>query len=174
MGSLGIRYSLLPTPHSRLPEENASMSADLAQVARTALIGELEQLRDAIREQVQPLGEAQLWKKPVEPGNSIGHLILHLTGNLNHFVGAQLGGTGYVRDREREFTEANPPSKATLLANLDAAVGLFHRVVGGLSAEQLAGPHPGKAVWDRLANAGASGGAFRVCTGGKYRIWRGW
>src|SRR5438067_11673980 len=118
------------------------MTADLAQLTRTALIGELEQLRDQIREQVQPLAEPQLWKKPVEPGNSVGHLLLHLTGNLNHFVGAQLGGTGYIRDREREFTEKNPPTKAVLLGNLDAAVETFRLVVGGLSAEKLASPHP--------------------------------
>ncbi len=118
------------------------MAADLAQLTRTALIGELEELRDAVRELVQPLSQAQLWKKPVDPGNSIGHLILHLTGNLNHFVGAHLGNTGYVREREREFTEANPPDKATLLANLDGAVSTFHRVVAALNAEQLTAPHP--------------------------------
>lgn len=120
------------------------MAADLPVLARTALIGELEQLRDAVRELVQPLNDQQLWKKPVEPGNSIGHLILHLTGNLNHFVGAQLGGTGYVREREREFTESNPPDKAMLLANLDGAVSTFHRVVSGLSADQLAAVHAEK------------------------------
>ena len=118
------------------------MTADLAQLTRTALIGELEQLRDQIREQVQPLAEPQLWKKPVEPGNSIGHLILHLTGNLNHFVGAQLGGSGYVRDREREFTEAKPPAKAVLLAELDKAVAVFRRVVEKLDAARLSAPHP--------------------------------
>src|SRR5439155_5610342 len=94
-----------------------AMSADLTSLARSALVQELEQLRDAVREIAQPLSEQQLWAKPVEPGNSIGHLILHLTGNLNHFVGAHLGGTGYVRDREREFTETNPLPKATLLVN---------------------------------------------------------
>src|SRR4051795_8323156 len=114
------------------------MTADVTALTRSALIGELERLRDGVRELAALLSEPELWKKPVEPGNSVGHLILHLTGNLNHFVGAHLGGTGYVRDREREFTEANPPSKATLLANLDAAVALFHKVVGGLSADQLA------------------------------------
>src|SRR5437667_3352064 len=118
------------------------MTADLAPLARTALIGELEQLRDNIRELVQPLGEAQLWKKPIEPGNSIGHLILHLTGNLNHFVGAQLGKTGYVRDREKEFTDDKPPSKQQVLEGLDAVVAMFRRVVGSLTAEQLAAPHP--------------------------------
>ena len=118
------------------------MSADLRAVAQGALVQELEGLRDAVRELAAPLSEEELWAKPLEPGNSVGHLVLHLTGNLSHFVGAQLGGTGYVRDREREFTEARPPSKAEALAGLDGAVATFRRVVEGLSAERLAAPHP--------------------------------
>jgi uncharacterized damage-inducible protein DinB len=118
------------------------MTTDLRQVAQAALVGELEGLRDGIRELAGPLSEQQFWAKPLDPGNSVGHLVLHLTGNLNHFVGAQLGGTGYVRDREREFTEAQVPAKAEALARLDEAVATFRRVVGGLSAEQLATPHP--------------------------------
>ena len=118
------------------------MTTDLRQVAQAALMGELEGLRDGIRELAGPLSEQQFWAKPLDPGNSVGHLVLHLTGNLNHFVGAQLGGTGYVRDREREFTEAQVPAKAEALARLDEAVATFRRVVGGLSAEQLAAPHP--------------------------------
>ena len=115
---------------------------DLTSLVRTALIGELEALGKAVREAAAPLSEAEFWKKPLEPGNSVGHLVLHLTGNLNHFVGAQLGGTGYVREREREFTEANVPAKAVALDQLDAAVATFHRVVEGLSAERLTVPHP--------------------------------
>jgi hypothetical protein len=118
------------------------MSADLRAVAQAALVTDLEGLRDGVRELAAPLSEQELWAKPLEPGNSVGHLVLHLTGNLNHFVGGQLGGTGYVRDREREFTEARPPSKAEVLAGLDGAVATFRRVVEGLSAEQLAAPHP--------------------------------
>jgi uncharacterized damage-inducible protein DinB len=120
------------------------MAADLLALARTALIGELERLRDEVQEVAKPLSEKELWTKPLEPGNSIGHLILHLTGNLNHFVGAQLGGTGYQRDREREFRDTNPPDRATALAGLDGAVATFRRVVSGLSAEQLIAPHPEK------------------------------
>jgi uncharacterized damage-inducible protein DinB len=115
---------------------------DPSKLVCSALIEELEQLRDDVRQTAEPLSEKQLWTKPVEPGNSVGHLILHLTGNLNFFVGAQLGGTGYVRDREREFTETQPIPKAALLANLDTAVATFRRVVGSLNAEQLAAPHP--------------------------------
>jgi uncharacterized damage-inducible protein DinB len=113
-------------------------------------VRELEGLRDAVRELAGPLSEQEFWAKPLEPGNSVGHLVLHLTGNLNHFVGAQLGGTGYVRDREREFTEAAPPGKAEALAGLDAAVATFRRVVEGLSAERLAAPHPEERLGDVL------------------------
>lgn len=118
------------------------MPADLTALTRNALIEELELLRDEVKKLIETLSDAELWRKPLEPGNSVGHLALHLTGNLNHFVGAQLGGSGYVRQREREFTEATPPSRADLLAGLDGAVATFRRVVGGLSADQLAAPHP--------------------------------
>ena len=118
------------------------MAADVTALAKSALIGELEQLRDGVRQAAEPLSEQEFWAKPIEPGNSVGHLVLHLTGNLRHFVGAQLGGSGYVRDREREFTEARVPPRATALADLDDAVATFRRVVEGLDAERLAAPHP--------------------------------
>ncbi len=72
------------------------MAVDLAELAKAALIGELEKLRDEVRKLAEPLSDVELWKKPLEESNSIGHLILHLTGNLNHFVGARLGHTGGV------------------------------------------------------------------------------
>ncbi|SRR5579885_2473951 len=118
------------------------MAADVTQLAKAALTGQLEGLHEQVRQLAGGLSDEELWRKPVEPGNSVGHLILHLTGNLNWFVGANLGGTGYVRDREREFTEAERPPRAALLGNLASAVATFRRVVDGLSAEQLAAPHP--------------------------------
>lgn len=120
------------------------MAADTTALAQTALIEALEKLRDDVRGLAEPLSDAQFWTKPIDPGNSVGHLVLHLAGNLNHFVGAQLGESGYVRDREREFTETQLPSKAEALRSLDEAVATFRRVVSGLGAEQLAAPHPEK------------------------------
>jgi uncharacterized damage-inducible protein DinB len=117
-------------------------AADLAAEMKAALISALEGQRDGVKAAAEPLSEADFWRKPLDPGNSVGHLVLHLAGNLNHFVGAQLGGSAYVRDREREFTEANPPSKAEALAGLDAAVATFRRVMDGLSAEAMRAPHP--------------------------------
>jgi uncharacterized damage-inducible protein DinB len=68
------------------------------------------------------LTNAQFWTKPFPYGNSFGHLVLHLTGNLNYYIGAQIAHTGYVRDRPREFSESNHPSKEETLKRLDDAV----------------------------------------------------
>jgi uncharacterized damage-inducible protein DinB len=48
--------------------------------------------------------EKMLWKTHGEIKNSCGNLCLHLCGNLQHFIGAELGKTGYVRNREAEFS----------------------------------------------------------------------
>ena len=53
--------------------------------------------------------EELLWQVPEGITNSSGNLCLHLVGNLNHFIGAQLGGTGYVRQRELEFSQKDVP-----------------------------------------------------------------
>jgi uncharacterized damage-inducible protein DinB len=118
------------------------MSGATDTLVKQALIAEIETLRDAIRDAAAPLSEAEFWAKTVQPGNSVGHLVQHLTGNLNHFVGAQLGHTGYVRDREREFTGTYAPAKAETLRLLDLAVSMFRQVVSGLTPEQLAAAHP--------------------------------
>jgi Protein of unknown function (DUF1572) len=70
------------------------------------------------------LSDEQFWTKPYPYGNSMGHLVLHLTGNLSYYLGAQIGGTGYIRDREREFTEQNPPSREETLRRLDETVSV--------------------------------------------------
>lgn len=77
-----------------------------------------------IRELAAPLTDAQFWTKPFSYGNSFGHLLLHLTGNLNYYIGAQIADTGYVRDRDREFNDSNPPTKQDTLKRLDAAVAM--------------------------------------------------
>lgn len=79
--------------------------------------------------------DEQLWATPVGISNSAGNLALHLAGNLQHFVGALLGKTGYVRDREKEFAtrsgtredvqrelQAAARAVASTLERLDTAV----------------------------------------------------
>lgn len=64
--------------------------------------------------------EEAIWNKVDGINNSAGNLSLHLSGNLQHFFGAVLGGTGYKRDREFEF--AGKVTRKELLDDLDAAL----------------------------------------------------
>jgi hypothetical protein len=82
-----------------------------------------------------PLTETQFWTKPFPFGNSFGHLVLHLTGNLNYYIGAQIANTGYVRDREREFTERNRPSKADVLQRLHDMIATVIATIGKQSPD---------------------------------------
>jgi uncharacterized damage-inducible protein DinB len=89
---------------------------------------------------VHSLPEDKLWVKPFAYGNSVGHLVLHLTGNLNHYVGTLIAGTGYVRDRPREFTETDHPAAAELLKRFHEAIALVVRSLESLDDQSLTQP----------------------------------
>ena len=95
---------------------------DLASVVESALASYYQEIQERIHELVEPLSTEQIWTKPYSYGNSIGNLLLHLTGNLNHYIGARIAGTGYVRDRNREFTDASKRPKEKVLADFDEAI----------------------------------------------------
>lgn len=65
--------------------------------------------------------ESSIWIVKHEISNSAGNLCLHLTGNLNHFIGAILGNTGYMRDRDSEFSLKNV-SRKELVAGIDKTI----------------------------------------------------
>jgi len=94
-----------------------------------------------VRELAAPLSEQQFWSKPYPYGNSFGHLVLHLTGNLSYYVGAQIANTGYVRDRAREFIEPNPPSKEDALKRLDSAISMVIETVRAQSPADWTTPY---------------------------------
>ena len=71
---------------------------------------------------VEPLTDDQIWTRPYPYGNSIGHLLLHLTGNLSYYIGREIAGTGYVRNRPLEFADTVHHPKQELLARFDAAI----------------------------------------------------
>jgi hypothetical protein len=86
------------------------------------------------------LPREKLWAKPYPYGNSVGHLVLHLTGNLNHYVGALIAGTGYVRDRPLEFTDPAPPPAEDALARFRDAIELVARTIRSLDDAGLMAP----------------------------------
>ena len=92
-----------------------------------------------VRELAAPLTNDQFWQRPFPFGNSFGHLVLHLTGNLNYYIGAQIAKTGYVRDRPREFNDPNPPSKDEALKRFDDAVEMVLKTIRCAIARRLVG-----------------------------------
>ena len=96
-----------------------------------------------VRELAAPLNDKQFWQKPFPYGNSFGHLVLHLTGNLNYYIGAQIAKTGYVRDRPREFNDPNPPSKEEALKRLDAAVAMVVETIRAQSSDDWSAEYSG-------------------------------
>jgi uncharacterized damage-inducible protein DinB len=109
--------------------------ADLKATIATDLTARYKKLAGAVHEMAAPLSDEQFWAKPFAFGNSFGHLVLHLTGNLNYYIGAQIAGTGYVRDRPLEFSDATRPSKTEVLNKFDQAIAMVLSAIDSQSAE---------------------------------------
>lgn len=80
--------------------------------------------------------EADIWKLANGVSNSAGNLTLHLIGNLNHFLGATLGNTGYVRNRDAEFALKDVP-REKILADIDALLPIVSAAILPLSTAEL-------------------------------------
>ena len=80
--------------------------------------------------------EEDLWIIAGDVKNSAGNLAIHLCGNLKHFIGKALGNTGYVRQREKEFSLKNVP-KSEILKNIDETKSVVLSTLTGLNEEKL-------------------------------------
>lgn len=85
--------------------------------------------------------ENKMWLTENQISNSGGNLCLHLIGNLNHFIGATLGNSGYIRQRDLEFSSKDVP-RATLIEKIDATIQVIVPVLNQLTQEQLEADFP--------------------------------
>ena len=85
--------------------------------------------------------EENLWHVDGDVKNSSGNLVLHLVGNLNHFIGATLGNTGYVRERDREFSDKDVP-REMLIRKVEETALTVRDVLSGLDPATLNQPYP--------------------------------
>jgi hypothetical protein len=99
------------------------------------LAARYQKLGATVGELAAPLSDEQFWTKAFPFGNSFGHLVLHLTGNLNYYIGAQIAGTGYVRDRPLEFSEATRPSKAEVMGKFNQAIEMVLAAINRQTSE---------------------------------------
>jgi len=105
---------------------------------RTLFKRDLERLQQEI-EQYQ--NEAHLWVTDGKISNSAGNLCLHLVGNLNTYIGMELGKTGYVRNRDLEFSQKNVP-QAELVQMVKNTREVVDQALSTLTTEQLEANYP--------------------------------
>ncbi len=93
--------------------------------------------------------ERQLWM--VLPGiaNSAGNLVLHLVGNLREYIGRQLGGIDYTRNRPSEF-ENIPVAASELLQRIEFVGAMVPQVVESLKEPQLLALYPEKVLGEEM------------------------
>jgi hypothetical protein len=116
--------------------------SDLSSVVAATLAKYFEdEVQAKLHHWVAPVSTEQLWLRPYPYGNSIGHLILHLTGNLNYYIGAQIAGTGYVRHRDREFNDTEKRPKEPVLRDFDRVISLVVETIRIQSPEDWVAPY---------------------------------
>lgn len=103
----------------------------LPAIVRHLLVRDLEAFKREISAFTDDRGP---WVSRPGVTNTAGTLALHCAGNLQHFIGARLGGSGYVRQRDLEFSRRDVP-RAELLAELDRAIAAVDLLEGKALAD---------------------------------------
>lgn len=120
--------------HNHPMSEESVVQAFLA-FSRHTLV---EQCWPRLRGCVETLTDDQVWWRPNEASNSIGNLLLHLSGNVRQWIVTPFTGAADRRDRPGEFDQRNRIARATLLDDLGATIRDADRVLASLSGRELA------------------------------------
>lgn len=86
---------------------------------------------------VRRLTDDDIWWRPNAASNSIGNLVLHLSGNVRQWIVSGIGGAPDTRNRQQEFDERTPISGGELLATLTSTLQDADRVLANVTPEQL-------------------------------------
>jgi uncharacterized damage-inducible protein DinB len=131
-----------------------SVTDDLSSLVCQSLSAHYDRVRRRVHTLVEPLSTEQLWLRPFPYGNSVGHLLLHLTGNLSYYIGSQIAESGYVRDRAREFGDTSHRPQEGVLQDFDRAVEMVLSTLAAQSEADWRAPYRGvgaEDVTDRLS-----------------------
>ena len=85
--------------------------------------------------------EKNLWVIDKNIANSAGNLCLHLVGNLNTYIGAEIGKTGYVRNRDLEFSQKNIPQQE-LIRMIENTIAVVEEGLNKLNEDDLEKEYP--------------------------------
>ncbi|MBX2915776.1 MAG: DUF1572 family protein [Cyclobacteriaceae bacterium] len=110
----------------------------ITQTLTTLITRDLQKLKTELELYQQ---EANIWKVDKNIANTAGNLCLHLVGNLNSYIGATLGNTGYVRDRDAEFALKNIP-RTELIQKIEATIKMVQQILPGVDEKTLSAEYP--------------------------------
>lgn len=102
-------------------------------------IRKLEQMERMIQDRLPLFPPDRLWQKAGADANSVGNLVLHLCGNVRHFIGHAIGGLPNIRNRDAEFSATGHDDLAGLLRS---TVGEATAILAALPPERLTDPVP--------------------------------
>lgn len=85
--------------------------------------------------------ESNMWLADRDITNCTGNLCLHLLGNLNAFIGAELGHSGYIRQRNLEFSQKNVP-RSVLIAQIEETILIVDDALKNISEQTLSSEYP--------------------------------
>jgi uncharacterized damage-inducible protein DinB len=130
---------------------------DISTLVKSAVGSILDRDLATLRREVEAYAdERDLWRTAPGISNTAGTLVLHLTGNLQHYLGAVLGGTGYLRDRPAEFARRGVP-RAELIQEIEAARRAVKAGLDRLPTAQLIADYP-----EAVAGASVATGEFLI------------
>lgn len=112
----------------------------LSNLIEVLLLKELEQFASEIR---AFNSDEALWKEVNGVSNSAGNLALHIIGNINHYVGAIIGNSGYVRNRDLEFSDKYV-SRELILDKIEETKYMLSKVFSGITDDDLSKEYPVK------------------------------
>jgi uncharacterized damage-inducible protein DinB len=110
----------------------------MIQALKTLFLRDLNKLRKEIESYKD---ERNLWIIDKNIANPAGNLCLHLIGNLNTYIGKELGGTGYIRNRDLEFSQKDIP-QAELLTMIDRTILAISKALDAVTEKQLEEEYP--------------------------------
>lgn len=123
-----------------MPDLTAVIADDLGQYCKRVSLD--------ICKLVDTLSQDEFWRRPYSYGNSAGHLLLHLTGNLNYYIGAQIAGTEYIRNRPLEFSDSSRPPKDQVVKNFLEAVAMVQSTLAKQSEADMVSAYSAQGLED--------------------------
>lgn len=117
-----------------------SQDENISVVVKQQLVDYFEYLANRIERLVRMLPPEKLWGNPFAFGNSIGHIIVHITGSVRHFIGVRCAGIEYERDRDGEFADKSERSVDEVLSEFKKAINMVIQTLRSPETLELGAP----------------------------------